>query len=749
MIETLEKSNVLLSEEEKKQDDYLMSEIDASIAACLTGEKDKLIQAYNQRNGVRNADDFNYLWSAYGIEFPAQMRHVPVLRAIFDSLVGQAINRPLKPNITCDDTDSVNYIFQEHRDQILKEVSQFWKNKIQAATMVAGDEAPDTVRAQEFLKKLEKKYNEGGFQADIEIAAKRMLTWAIQKFKVRSNLMTFAEDLVAGGQCYYQVKVTQIGRKPISKVVNPLSVFYTKGSETKFIKDCPRVVLKERVPVSVVWSLYGHKMKKIDQDRFVSNWGKYIVGSNMEIIDYEFGTLESKAQFPIQELLNEPMIDVSYVEWKANTKVPMVEVEESSVEGASEEKLMKLKKRYKFQLDRYEGTRIGEDIYVEMGKSKFVVRDPDDPSNVPLSINGICYNDRNGEPYSMVLKTKDIADKIDILHYHAENLLAISGTKAIVVNYPDIPVWMGDTEQQRIMKWLGYVKQGVSVVDFSQEGNGVGKFNNMADVDLSMSTAILSIYQMLEQLEATAYKVTGVSRQSVGIVTQSDGKGTSQIAIQGSEIVTAPLFATYDEIVEQYLTDLVNACRIAYSEGLVGKILLGEDGQKVFSIKSKQFNLAYLNVHVNMDGSEQRDLEDVKLVAHKLIDNQMLDAKIAFDVITIKSLTELKAKVKKSFEEKEQSTAEQTTQQLEQYKAELDKATKALEQLQGKHLELKEREVAIKGQESKNKADLKVKELDQKNFVDNKKVDNDSRRVELEALQLAYGNSGNQEIRNN
>src|SRR5690606_25810680 len=491
-------------------------------------------------------------------------------------------------------------------------------NRIMAAQMIAQGQSAEAETARQHLDKLQKKYKSGDFKSDIERLSKDMLDWAVSRFKLQSFVPRFTEDLVTAGQAYYQVKVEQKGKKPLIRVLNPLNLYYTKSPDTKWIKDCDRVVYKERIPVTEVWTLYGHRMTKKDQDRFMENWGKYIVGSEMEILDYAFGSVERTIDFGIQKGIEIPMIDVSYVEWKANTRVVVREPDpelEPVVDGDMDVKLSRLKTRYKFRLDRFEGVRIGEDIYVNAGESKFVVRDPDDPSNVSLTVNGLCYNDRHGEPYSLVLKTKDVADKIDILHYHAENLLALSGTKAIMVNFPDIPVWLDKNHMKRLMKWLGLVKQGVALVDLSQESGGAGRFNNMGDADLEMSQAIITIWDMIDRLEAIAYKVTGVSRQAVGSITQNDGKGTSEIAIQGTQVVTAPLFFTLDELVEEFLTDVVNACRIAYSEGLQGKIVLGAEGQRIFSIKKDKFKLIHFNVNVNGDGSEERDIDTIKAMA--------------------------------------------------------------------------------------------------------------------------------------
>lgn len=750
MLERLEKASTILTEGEKLRDEYLINEIDASIAACVTGDKDKLMDAYNLRNGVRDTQKYSYLWEAYGLEFPAQLRHIPVLRSIFDSLVGQSIGRPFNHKISCADNESINYIFNQYRDSILNDVNQFIKNQIKAATIMAsGMDSPETVRAKEYLATLEKKYKNGNFKSDIEKYAQDMTDWMIRRFKVKPKGIEIMNDLVTAGQAYYQVKVVQIGKKPLARVINPLNLWYTKSTETKWVKDGERIVYKERIPVTEAWTLYGHKMTEKDQKRFIENWGKYIVGSDIEILDYDFGTVESRHDFFVQKGIEIPMIDISYVEWKANTRVLIEEEEEAEVDGVTAERIVSRKKRYKYRLDRFEGTRIGEDIYAGMGRSKFVVRDPDDKCNVPLTFNGACYNDRNGEAYSLVLKTDSIAEKIDILHYHAENLLAISGTKAIQVNFADLPTWLGENHMQRLMKWLGLVKQGVAVVDLSQTGQGVGKFANTGDVDLSMSNAILSIFQMLEHLEATAYKVTGVSRQAVGNINQNDGKGTSQIAISGTEVVTAPLFALYDEIMEAFMTDLLNACRIAYKDGLQGMLVLGEAGQRIFSIKSGQFNLAHFNVHLNGDGTTQRDIDSVKEMAFRLVDNQLLDTELAIDIVTLKSLSEIKGRIKQAFEDKKSDNTQKLTQEIENFKAQLEQAQKHIEQLQNKDLELKQQELALKDKEIEAQIGTKNREINQKANTDAGKLALDEKRVELEALQLSYGSSGNKEIRNN
>jgi len=53
-------------------------------------------------------------------------------------------------------------------------------------------------------------------------------------------------------------------------------------------------------------------------------------------------------------------------------------------------------------MQRYSTVRIGEEIYIIKGKDDNVIRTKDAPDKCGLSVNGVWFNNRSGEPYSMV-----------------------------------------------------------------------------------------------------------------------------------------------------------------------------------------------------------------------------------------------------------------------------------------------------------------------------------------------------------
>jgi hypothetical protein len=59
---------------------------------------------------------------------------------------------------------------------------------------------------------------------------------------------------------------------------------------------------------------------------------------------------------------------------------------------------------------RHEGTRIGEEIYITRGESENIIRTKDNPNKCRLSVNGLFFLDKNGDPNSMIIKTMDLQD---------------------------------------------------------------------------------------------------------------------------------------------------------------------------------------------------------------------------------------------------------------------------------------------------------------------------------------------------
>jgi hypothetical protein len=82
--------------------------------------------------------------------------------------------------------------------------------------------------------------------------------------------------------------------------------------------------------------------------------------------------------YPEQHWYNKDLIPVYEVEW--------IETDKNFVE------------------QRYSTVRIGSEIYILKGLDKNIIRTKDAPNKATLSVNGVWFNNRGDEPFSMVTK---------------------------------------------------------------------------------------------------------------------------------------------------------------------------------------------------------------------------------------------------------------------------------------------------------------------------------------------------------
>jgi hypothetical protein len=63
--------------------------------------------------------------------------------------------------------------------------------------------------------------------------------------------------------------------------------------------------------------------------------------------------------------------------------------------------------------------------------------------------------------------------------FQKDNLIAQSGTKGAHVDMSQLPTWLGDTPQERLLKYLGYRKMGLSPIAAIQDGIEQSPLNNI------------------------------------------------------------------------------------------------------------------------------------------------------------------------------------------------------------------------------------------------------------------------------
>lgn len=726
----------------KKTEDEMIACINKAITE-LVYPKYKLQKAYNYYNGVRDAEQFRALEENFGLGNPTSIEFIPLIRKHIDALIGEYLETPILPKVTCKDTGTLTNIARDKHLKIVKEVFNYLKTHLNNSILAFVDGKNITDKAVESqLKKIISDIDKN-YMSEYEIAAQNVLEYIMQSRNtdLTEKLKTLFKDLLITGYAYYRVKPSPEGNNIDIEVLNPLNVFIDKNPESIYIKNSYRAVVRKWLSKTQILNKYGEIMdkdtiKELEDlyEGIYDNSTYYVRTFTNQATGYPATDGIDAGQeivpgFPADEyrVTNYKLIPVYEVEWTETRK-----------------------ENGKFVMDRYEGVRIGESIFIHSDISQNVVRTKDNPSFCTLSTSGIYYSTRSAEAYSLVLACANLQDKYDVLHFYRDSLIANSGTSGDWLDLSMLPTVLGADVPERLQKWLGYKKGGVALIDTSQEGRAFNNNTSFAGFDDTIKAPTIQAIELaIERTENTCSSITGVFRERLNGIEQHDAVSNVKVGIKNSFTVTKQYYQQMDLLTNELLIDCLNTAKIVYKKGITGALILGDKGVKVFTALPKYFTVTDFDIHIASSTNVIQDMELIKQLIPEFIKAGNVDPSIIVEAITSRSLTELKTNVSESLKKQreENNITAQLQQQVEQLTQELQQAQNQLQQAQSKIESLNEAKLQLEKakleSESgvnwyKAKADKKYKEGT---------IENDSKRVELEVAQMYDGNMHNNKVK--
>ena len=109
-----------------RSNDYIIDKVDKAISE-LVKPKWKLQKAYNYYNAKRDPEQFRYLEENFGIGNPTSMEFTPLIKKHVDYLVGEYLDIPILPKVSCKDKNTISQIHRDLEVKISSEVYTFLK----------------------------------------------------------------------------------------------------------------------------------------------------------------------------------------------------------------------------------------------------------------------------------------------------------------------------------------------------------------------------------------------------------------------------------------------------------------------------------------------------------------------------------------------------------------------------------------------------------------------------------------------
>ena len=701
----------------------------------LVYEKTQMVKAYNYYHGKRDPEQFRHLEENYGIGTPTSVEFVPLVRKHIDVLVGEYLTIPVLPKVSCKDSDTISKITEEKsqyiNDEIGKEIQSYFKK------VLSGETGPDA-SIKEKLDALQKNLEET-FISDYEIAAQNVVDWSTQSRNIdfilkRKNILI---DLLTTGTCYYRTLESASKTSVNLEALNPLHTFIDRNINSPYSKNSQRAVVRKWLTKNEILEQYGDSLTPKDIE-------------NLDAKDANEGGTYTRG-FDSLMAVSDPETDGILAGWEVTPTHGSNRVNSlNRYEVYDVEWLQTDKEGKKYVTNRYRGIKISDKIYVLIGKVKNVTRTKDNPNSCTLSINGTFFADRNGNPFSLMLATANLQDRFDVLNFYKDTVIAESGSAGDWVDIAYIPTVLGANLVERLMKWKAYKKQGMALIDSSQEG--VPPMNTTFggfDDTLKYNT-IQALEAAIQSVEETCSTITGVFREKLGGIEQRDAVTNVQVGVRQSSYITKQYYHIMDIMTREILLDILDVSKVVYKKGLTGTLVLGEHYNKIFTALPEYFTITDYDIHITDTSEVLQEFETIKQLGMEFSKNNMMDPDIIIEIITSKSLSKMKRSVQASLKKKaeEMGGIQQMQQQLQEAQQQMEQMQKELQQAQQKMSQYDEAKMQLEKDKMENDKELGWFKAKNDKKYNEEKIKMDQKHIEAEVLELYDSNPNNDEIKN-
>lgn len=701
----------------------------------LVYEKIQLKKAYNYYHCIRDAEQFRHLEENYGLGTPTSVTFTPLIKKHIDVLVGEYLELDQDLQVTCKDNETISNIMRDKQLKIDEELYKYLKKYLQNAIVNILLNAEQPVNDPFVEKEMQqiKESVEQNFISEYEIAAQNILEYIkhSRDIDLKNKLRIMFTDLLVTGICYYRVKPSNDKDSMIFEVLDPLNTFIERNRNEFYLNRSRRAVIRKWMTREQIIEEYGDDLSdeaisQLDEESGRRSYDESAVflhiERNLDTVDGQnsyagmfrndgiLGGLEATPLFPWDHegLFNYnnarvfPVYECQWMEWD--------------------------KKKQKTIL--HEGVKIGNEIYIAKGECEYSIRSKTCPEKCTLNLNGMFFNDRNGQPFSLMLTTMDLQDKYDMLLFFRDNLIATSGTVGDWIDVASLPSFLGDEMTERLQKWKAYKKNSIALYDSNQEGGQLINTTFNGYDDTIKTDAIQAIQLAIDSIEQQASSITGVFAEKLGQIQERDAVSNVKVGIHQSTLLTKQYFFAMDQMYREVNYDLLNLAKFVYKHGMNGTIILGDRLVKTFTALPEHYTVTDYDIHIQ-DSSEVYKLKDnIQMLNTEFIKAQMVDPLMAVDILSAKNITALRKAIEKALKNQKaendlqgqlKQQVEQLTEQNKQLQKQFNDSQNEVKRLQSQvdastqaQIELDKKRVAIEEQEVRDKKDYNDKQIEVK-----------------------------------
>ena len=623
---------------------------------------------------------------------PDSIQHYPIMNSKLNVLRGEESKRIFDYRVIITNPNAVSEIEENKKQQLVSQVQQLIQDQ--------------NLSEEQFNAEMEKLSDFFTFkwQDMREVRANALLNHYSKELNIQLLFNQGFVDALAVGEEIYKCDI--IGGEPVIEKLNPLKVRIFKSGYSNKIEDADIVVIEDYwSPGRIIDTFYDVLTKKdMEYIESMPNSTDHTTDS-MDNIDDRFGYVNAQMvgeQFTSQEgFFWDPIggtdgigtsllpfdtagnIRVLQVYWKSRRRIKRVK----SYDPITGEEIFTLypetyiinkdlgeEEKIFYVNEAWEGTKIGQDIYVNMRPRVIQYNRLSNPSRCHFGIIGSIYNLNDNKPFSMVDMMKPYNYLYDTIHDRLNKLIARNWGMLVNLDLAKVP------KGWDIDKWMYFAKtNGIIVTDSFKEGNIgaatgkiAGAFNSQTVINAELGNTIQQYTNLLEFIKMEMSDVAGISKQREGQISNRETVGGVERATLQSSYITEWLFTVHDDVKKRVLEAFIETAKIAIKgRSLKFQYILSDNSYKVMDIDGDEFAECDYGLVVDNSNGTQQLQQKLDMLAQAALQNQALTFSTIMKLYNSSSLAEKQRMVEENEQQMIQRQQEAQQQQMQQQQQQL------------------------------------------------------------------------------
>ena len=619
----------------------------------------RMTRLYQSYNGVKTPGSLVWIERRYGKQNAAKYIAYRVGRTKINLLQGEFLKRPLSATVETINSEAISSKMEQMDTMIgamlaKKELTDL-KEKA-GVDVMEGADIPDSEDDPRW-----KKMNPKDKEEDI---MQIILDNQLIELDLKKKLSDCFLDLLITSMCYCKIEMDQDGNLQFYRI-DPRDAIYEEIQGDDYLEKSPIRGCRQTLSVQEILTRYSLiKTQRDLLDNARMNPSSYLGVNGIsrgymremngqmvcDVIHIEWDSV-SPLYYKIvkktpSQYQMDPTTDTLTLEMDATYYEKNIEMHNKNVEKGE----YQIETRYK--ITKYEATRIGGVIDINMREKPYQIHSMDRPSNVLNSTyHGFICGTVDGVRISIQQMIENFDNMYDINMYQINKDLARAKGKALFYDLAGLP-------EGKKMKDVMYnvLNDGIVPFNSAAAGNFSGRnldlTNAIKEIDLGLSASLEYSLTLQQNILNQLNQITGINENREGQIAASSTATNANSAISASRTITEPIFNGMDGFVKRVLMSVVNLSAISWAFVKIdkGEQILGTERFKYLQA-TRELGFKDYGVHIE-DGGRYMDLRrDMKELMQLSLNTKELRPMDAAKVLQSETTAQMIAALETSWEQ--------------------------------------------------------------------------------------------------